>query len=173
MRRRTARKMAVTEATVMRRNWPLASEVCYAMLKRLLKSRMMSHVVLKDEVLSWDCCSQLWSFFVMLLPKLKQKSFNEPVWVHSAHYLTTIPKVLGWATALRMNQTLSLMQKMSLFSQGVVCQRCNVYLNVSTHGIILLTGHLTKMQIDMELHMHGMFYLKIMSRSFWDELQDK
>ena len=44
--------MAVTEATVMRRNWPLASEVCYDMLKRLLKSRMMSHVVLKDEVLS-------------------------------------------------------------------------------------------------------------------------
>ena len=52
MRRRTARKMAVTEATVMRRNWPLASEVCYDMLKRLLKSRMLSHVVLKDEVLS-------------------------------------------------------------------------------------------------------------------------
>ena len=48
MRRRTARKMAVTEATVMRRNWPLASEVCYDMLKR---SRMLSHVVLKDEVL--------------------------------------------------------------------------------------------------------------------------
>ena len=51
MRRRTARKMAVTEATVMRRNWPLASEVCYDMLKKLLKSRMLSHVILKDGVL--------------------------------------------------------------------------------------------------------------------------